>query len=209
MNRAYSLIEVKSLDENRRVFTGWATTPALDRVRDTINPLKATFAPEISLLHQHRHDAPIGHVRFGKPTKHGIPFEAEIPVINEPPTLKERVDVAYGEIKHGLVKAVSIGFRPTEDPTYNKQGGVDFHGIEIYELSTVTIPANSEALITAVKSFDDAAREAAGVEDDPLPEIPNVPDEPAAEGKKAVVVRLGAEARERAPFVISRIHPVK
>jgi HK97 family phage prohead protease len=205
MNRAYSLIEVKSFDEARRTFKGWATTPALDRVDDTINPLKAAFAPEIILLHQHKHDVPIGHVRFGKPTKNGIPFEAEVPLINEPPTLKERVDVAWGELKHRLVRAVSIGFRPTEDPIRNAKGGVDFQGIEIYELSTVTIPANSEAIITAIKSFDEQAREAAGVEDDPLPEIPSEPD-PLPEGKKAVVVRLGKAAQDRAPFVINKIH---
>jgi HK97 family phage prohead protease len=204
MNRAYSLIEVKSLDDNRRTFSGWATTPALDRVMDTINPLKAAFAPEIALLHQHKHDAPVGRVRFGKPTKSGIPFEAEIPVINDPPTLKERVDVAWGELKHGLVKAVSIGFRPTEDPKFNKNGGLDFEGIEIYELSTVTIPANSEAIITAVKSLDQQARAAAGVEDDPLPEIP-VPTEEAATGKSVRMVKLDEPERDRSPFVVREI----
>ncbi len=43
MNRAYSLIEVKSLDEGKRTFSGWATTPDVDRVNDTINPLGAKF----------------------------------------------------------------------------------------------------------------------------------------------------------------------
>lgn len=220
MNRAYSLIEVKSLDENRRTFTGWATTPAVDRVADTINPLKAAFAPELPLLHQHRHDAPIGRVRFSKPTKQGIAFEAEIPNIPEPGPLKDRVDTAWGELKHGLVRAVSIGFRPTEDPKFNKNGGVDFEGIEIFELSTVSIPANHEAIITAVKSLApdvlmDAVKQAdkyerwvVNVQDDPLPEIPSAPD-PLPEGKKAVVVRLGKAAQDRAPFVIRRIHPVR
>lgn len=206
MNRAYSLIEVKSLDENRRTFSGWATTPSLDRVADSINPLKASFADDLPLLHQHRHDAPVGRVRFSKPTKAGIAFEAEIPNIPEPGPLKDRVDTAWGELKHGLVRAVSIGFRPTEDPQFNKAGGVDFQGIEIFELSTVSIPANSEAIITAVKSLDQEARSAAGVEDDPLPEIPTPPEGATA---RTVVVKLDAPARDRAPFVINKIHPAR
>ena len=45
-------------------------------------------------------------------------------------------------------------------------------------------------------------REAEGIVDPP--EIPSDPETPP-EGKKAVVVRLGA-APERAPFVINKIH---
>lgn len=219
MNRAYSLIEVKALDESRRTFSGWATTPSLDRVFDSINPLKASFAAELPLLHQHRHDAPVGRVRFSKPTKSGIAFEAEIPNIPEPGPLKDRVDTAWGELKHGLVRAVSIGFRPTEDPKVNQKGGLDFEGIEIYELSTVSIPANSEAIITAVKSLapealmtavkevDDYSRFLAGIKDDPLPEIPAEPSEPDAIVKALPVVKL-APARDRAIHVINKIHPV-
>ena len=208
MHRAYSVLDVKSIETDKRVFRGIATTPALDRVNDRIDPMKATFAPEIPLLHAHDHQSPIGVVRLGKPTKNGIPFEAEIPVINEPPTLKERVDVAWGEIVHGLVRAVSIGFRQTEPPEFNKDGGLDFNGIEIMETSTVAIPAQSQAIISAVKSIDQQARAAAGVEDDPLPEIPSAP-EPQPEGKKAVVVRLGKADADAPPFVIRRIHPAK
>ncbi len=206
MNRAYSLIEVKSLDETKRTFSGWATTPAVDRVQDTINPLKAAFAADIPLLHQHRHDAPVGRVRFGKATKAGIAFEAEIPNIPEPGPLKDRVDTAWGEIKHGLVRAVSVGFTPTEPPEYNKNGGVDFGAIEIFELSTVTIPANSQAIITAVKSIDQQAREAAGVEDDPLPEIPAEPTDEGATAKTVRVVKLDDPAGVSAPpFEIKQI----
>jgi hypothetical protein len=34
-----------------------------------------------------------------------------------------------------------------------EDGGVDFHSIEIYELSTVSVPALPEAIITSVKSM--------------------------------------------------------
>lgn len=202
MNRAYSILDVKSIDQDRRVFRGVATTPSADRVNDRLDPLGATFAAEIPLLHAHRHDVPIGVVRLGKATAGGIPFEAEIPVIHEPPSLKERVDVAWGELVHGLVRAVSIGFRPLSGPTLNDIGGLDFGDTEIMELSTVAIPAQSEAIISQIKSLDAQARKAAGISDttDHQPPI-----ETAASGKSSHVVRLSSPARDRAAFTVRRI----
>lgn len=153
MQRAYSAFEVKSLDNERRTFKGWATTPAVDRMSDTINPLGAKFKNPLVLLHQHNHDMPIGSVTFGKPTEKGIEFEAEIPLIMEAGPLKDRLDTAWGEIKHGLVRAVSIGFRPLKY-SFMDNGGIDFEEVEIFELSSVSIPALPQAVITQVKSME-------------------------------------------------------
>lgn len=150
--RAYTAFEVKALDASKRTFKGWATTPSVDRVGDVINPLGASFKNPLPLLHQHRHDAPIGLVRFSKPTAKGIEFDAEIPTIDEPGPLKDRLDTAWGEIQHGLVRAVSIGFRPIKY-AFKEDGGIDFQEVEIYELSSVSIPALPEAVITQVKSM--------------------------------------------------------
>lgn len=152
--RAYSAFEVKALGENGgRKFSGWATTPALDRVNDSINPLGVRFKNPLALLHGHRHDMPIGTATFKKPTKQGIEFDAEIPDVDEEyGSLRDRVNTAWGELKYGLVRAVSIGFRPIKY-SFKDDGGVDYESIEIYELSTVAIPALPEAVITAVKSM--------------------------------------------------------
>jgi len=204
MHRAYSILDVKRVDEQKRTFTGIATTPALDRMHDSVNSLGAKFAKEIPLLHAHKSDQPIGVVRLGKATKAGIPFEAEIPIIHEPPTLKGRVDVAYGELLHGLVRAVSIGFRPLTTPKINDKGGYDFDEVEIMELSTVAIPAHQDALIHTVKSIDRELRQAAGAPEPDTPEIQT--DDTAATGKKVRVVKLNDPARDRAkPFVIRKI----
>ena len=156
--RAYAAFEVRAVGEGRRTFKGWATTPALDRMGDTIDPMGVRFKNPLALLHQHRHDQPIGKATFGKPTAKGIEFEAEIPEIEEAGALKDRVDTAWGEIKHGLVRAVSIGFRAMKY-AFKDDGGIDYQEIEVYELSTVTIPALPQALITAVsKSMGEGAR---------------------------------------------------
>lgn len=157
--RAYSAFEVKAMDADKRTFRGWATTPAVDRIGDTINPMGVTFVNPLSLLHQHRHDQPIGLVKFSKPTKQGIEFEAEIPNVPDPGPLKDRLDTAWGEIKLRLVRAVSIGFRSIKH-AYRDDGGIDFMEIEVYELSAVSVPALPEAVITSVKSMRPLPREA-------------------------------------------------
>lgn len=205
MNRAYSLIEVKALDRSRRAFSGWATTPSVDRVGDTIDPMGARFTNPLVLLHQHFHDSPVGTVRLMKPTPKGIEFEAEIPVVNDAGPFKDRTDTAWQEIEHGVVRAVSIGFKPLKY-AFRDDGGIDYQEIEIYEVSSVSIPANADAIISAVKSIDAAARKANGIPDPdrPEPEIPSAP-EPAASGKSARVVRLNAPPASRQPFIIREI----
>lgn len=209
--RAYAVFETKALDEKRRIFTGWATTPAPDRVQDTIDPMGATFKNPLVLLHQHRHDAPIGSVKFDKPTAKGIQFTAEIPVIDEPGPLKDRVDTAWGEIKAGIVRAVSIGFRPLKC-AYREDGGIDFQEVEIYELSTVSVPANAQAVISAIKSLDKAAMVKAGVDPqdfvrafDTFASKNSSDPAPAASGKKSRVVKLNEPSRVREPFQLLHV----
>jgi HK97 family phage prohead protease len=202
MNRAYSLLTLKGVDDERRIITGIATTPAVDRVGDVIDPLGVKFKNPLAFLWQHQADKPIGTVKFDKPTKEGITFTAEMPKVDEPGALKDRLDEAWQSMKLGLVRAVSIGFRPIEY-SFLDAGGIHFQEIEVFELSAVTIPAQAEALISAVKSFDIGAPVADEIK---RPEIPAKPKDVAATGKSVRVVKLDAPARDRAkPFVIRSV----
>lgn len=153
VQRAYSLFDVTSMDAEKRIIRGIATTPTPDRMGDTIDPMGAKFKNPLPFLHQHNHSSPIGLVRFDEPTARGIKFEAELPLIEEEGPLRDRIETAWGEIKHGLVRAVSIGFRALKY-AYRDDDGIDFQEIEVYELSAVTIPANADAVISAVKSME-------------------------------------------------------
>lgn len=154
-NRAYSQITVKSFDEDRRVFSGVASTPEVDRVGDIVEPSGAKFAADLPLLLFHDSRRPVGRVKLHKPTAEGIKFDARIPKIDEPGTLKDRVDEAWQSVKAGLIKAVSIGFRAFDDGIeLMKGGGLKFTDFEILELSLVPVPANAGATITDIKSFD-------------------------------------------------------
>lgn len=176
MERAYSVLRVKSLDDEARIIRGIATSPDMDRVGDVVDPLGAQFKNPMPLLWQHRHDKPVGTVIFDKPTEKGITFEAHLPKIEEAGALRDRVDEAWQSIKSGLVSAVSIGFRAIESEM--TKTGFLFKKSEIIELSLVTIPSNASAVITAIKSMDSQHRAASG-------EGAAIPQTPGDSGEKA------------------------
>ena len=176
MNRAYSILNVKGQteDDGFVYVEGIASTPTTDRQGDSVDPMGAKFAAPMPLLWQHDAQKPVGHMTFAQPTKTGIPFKAQIPKVTEPGTLKDRVDEAIQSLKYGLVSAVSIGFRIMEDGyEVMKGGGYRINSWEWMELSLVTIPANSEALISQVKALDSITLAALGDKreavEDPLP----------------------------------------
>jgi len=201
MNRAYSVLSVKAMDDDQRMITGIATTPSVDRMGDIIEPLGVKFQNPLALLHQHDSDRPVGTVKFDKPTAQGVTFQAQLPKIDEPGPLKDRVDTAWGEVKNGLVRAVSIGFRPIEY-SFIENGGIRFSQIEVYELSLVSVPAQADAMISTIKAFDVGAPADAG-----RPTRPSPSDQgKAASGQIVRVVKLTDPARDRAsPFVIRSI----
>lgn len=181
MNRAYSFLETKAVSDESRTITGWATTPQPDRVGDVVEPLGVKFKNPLVLLWQHDHDKPIGTVEFGAPTAKGVPFTATVATVDEPGTLKDRVDEAWQSVKAGLIRAVSIGFRSLDSEPIKGTYGIRYKSTEVYELSLVSVPANAGAVFN-IKSFD------VGL--------------PAASGKKEIpVVRLGKPAGASAPVL--------
>jgi HK97 family phage prohead protease len=175
MNRAYSVLTVKAVDDDQRIITGVATTPEPDRMGDVVEPLGVKFKNPMPLLHQHDSHAPVGTVKFDKPTKDGITFTAQLPTKVDSPDLQARIDMAWAEVKAGLVRAVSIGFRALEYAFIEGTGGIRFIESEVLELSLVSIPANAGATITAIKSIDTTIRAATGIKDGEGRPVPPAP----------------------------------
>lgn len=150
MNRAYSLLTIKGIDDEQRIITGMASTPTADRMGDVVEPKGAQFKLPLPLLWQHNSSQPIGHVTAAKITDAGIEIVAQIAKGVLP-----MIDDAWALIKSGLVRGLSIGFKATEDPEPIKGTyGYKFGAWEWLELSAVTIPANAEASIISIKSAD-------------------------------------------------------
>lgn len=148
-HRAYSVLSLKSVDDDARIIEGVASTPEVDRMGDVVEPDGAIFKLPLPLLWQHRSDQPIGHVISAKVTKAGINIRAQIAKDVLP-----RIDEAWALIRSGLVRGLSIGFSAKEFSHIDGGQGLRFLKWEWLELSAVTIPANAEASITAIKQFD-------------------------------------------------------
>ena len=153
MQRAYSLLEIKAVDDASGIIEGIASTPTTDRMGDIVEPKGALFNLPLPLLWQHNAREPLGHVLSAKVTDAGIAIKAKI----ERGVLPE-IDRAWTLIKAGLVRGLSIGFREIEGSDIKGTWGRRFTKWEWLELSAVTIPANSEATIQTVKSVDEDLR---------------------------------------------------
>jgi HK97 family phage major capsid protein/HK97 family phage prohead protease len=157
LTRAYALLTIKGVDTHQRTITGIASTPEPDRMGDVVEPLGITYKNPLPLLLHHDTQKPIGTVTFQPPTAAGLAFTASLPTIDDPGTLRDRVDEAWQSVKAGLLAGVSIGFRSLEHAFIKETGGRRFLKSEIFELSLVAIPANAAATIHTIKTLDLAA----------------------------------------------------
>jgi HK97 family phage major capsid protein/HK97 family phage prohead protease len=155
---AVSTVVFKSVDDVKGIIEGIASTPSVDRVGDIVEPKGAEFKLPIPLLFMHQHTKPIGEVLSAKVTDAGISIRAQIAKDVPVAFIQE----AWELIKGGLIKGLSIGFKPKETADIEGSWGQRFTKWEWLELSAVTVPANQDASITALKSIDDAARAASG-----------------------------------------------
>jgi len=151
--RAYSVFEVRSVDDDQRIIEGIATTPKTDRVGDIVEPKGAQFGLPLPFLWQHDRRSPIGSVVKADVTDKGIRVKVQIEKDDVPGPLKDLLDLAWRTIKKGLVRGLSIGFKPIESADINGTWGVRFIKWDWLELSAVTIPANMDASIQTIKTL--------------------------------------------------------
>lgn len=143
--KATSTITVKSFDHEQGIIRGIATTPKTDRDGDIVLPEGAVFELPLPLLFNHDPNQPIGHVIEATATNAGIEIVAEIAK-----DATAKIAEIWQMVKAGLVKGLSIGFRPLQAEPIST--GHKFTKWNWLELSAVTIPANPEAGIQTVKS---------------------------------------------------------
>ena len=156
MDRAYSCLVLKDADDDRRIIRGVATKPTPDRLGDIVESDGVEFKLPLPFLSHHDRERPIGHVRKARVTKDGIEIEAQLAKVDEPGLLKDRLDEAWAEIKAGLVRGLSIGFKPLEAARIEGTFGTRYLRWLWLELSAVVIPAHEDANILAVKSYGES-----------------------------------------------------
>lgn len=171
--RAYGLLELKALDDERREISGIATSISADRMNDVVVPEGASFKLPVPLLSQHDSSKPIGEVYEAEVSGKNIRIKARIPK----DTGLDYVEEAWKQIKARLVRGLSIGFRSLKHEPLDKErpwDGYKFLEWEWLELSAVTIPANAQATIQGVKQFDGHAPASSGVKRGPVKLHPGV-----------------------------------
>ena len=139
------------------------TDVTADQYRFAPSPLAELGSALHLLVESAHHQTQTGWVTAATVTSKGIEISGEVADVPEDGELKTRLATAWQSIKSKLVRGLSIGFNAIEHAQIDGTWGVRFVKWEWLELSAVTIPANSDASITAIKSADDSARAALGL----------------------------------------------
>ncbi len=153
--------EFKRGDPTTRSFTGLgAAFHNVDRQGDIIVPgaFRQTIARHTrentmpALLWQHDHTEPIGRWVSMRETTDGLEMAGEL------------ADTRRGREAYNLMKfapgslSLSIGFTIT-DTDFDRDGNRLLKAVDLWEVSTVALPANPEARIHGVKKLERLARQ--------------------------------------------------
>jgi HK97 family phage prohead protease len=101
------------------------------------------------LLWQHNTSLPIGSVQISD-SDVGLQVDGKL-VLEDP-----QARIALAHLKAKTIKGLSIGFDTIKDSIEN--GVRHLKELRLWEVSVVTFPMNEAAMVTSVKSIDDARR---------------------------------------------------
>lgn len=165
--RAYSVLDIKSVNEEQRTFEGIASTPSVDRMDDIVDPAGAMFKLPTPMLWQHGKGSitdPVGWITDAKVTPSGITIRGQVakPGPDYPQQLRDDLQKAWVMIRDKIVRGLSIGFNPIESEPIKGSFGSKYTKWELLEVSAVAIPANQDASIQTIKSLDTKQRAASG-----------------------------------------------
>lgn len=142
--------EVKRLSMDG-VFAGYASVfDVVDTQHDRVR--RGAFAHSISsgapvqLLWQHQADEPIGIIESVKEDARGLYVRGRLLLD------VARAREAYALLKAGALRGLSIGYRVVKSRRMADSGVRELLAVELIEVSLVTFPANSAAVVTVVKA---------------------------------------------------------
>jgi HK97 family phage prohead protease len=184
MNKLYTKAEIK--EKTQEVFTAIASSEVEDRqgeiVRQTGWNLK-NFKDNPVLLYMHDHTKPIG-----KATRVWLDKSGKSPMLKFKGYISDATEELKGYkrlVEDGILNSFSVGFRPLE------MDGNEITKAELFEISLVSVPANPEARLLAVKSLEDG-----GFKSEVINKIVGDSDEESLESLKAELKEAKELARE-------------
>lgn len=174
-------VKAQVTEKDAEVFTAIASTAAEDRQGEIVEVegwnIK-NYKDNPILLFMHDHNKPLG-----KATKIWVDKSMAKPRLMFKGFISTATD--YGRaakqlMEEGILQTFSVGFRPLE------MEGNRITKSELYEISLVSVPANAEARLVAVKSL-----EKAGIATDVIEEL--LPEEESKDDKEDKILRLEAQ----------------
>lgn len=143
--------KAESIDTERGVFKGFASTSDLDQGGDII--VKGAFARtlaerkgRVKVLWQHDMDKPIGKPVLLEEREGGLYIEAQLSMT----TLGKDAAIL---LQDGVIDSMSIGYT-VRDKDYDQDGIRIIKDLDLFEVSLVSFPMNEKAVITSVKSLE-------------------------------------------------------
>ncbi len=148
--------DVKAVDE-KGSFSGYGSVyNVIDAYRERVAP--GAFAASLRkwqarnrlppILWQHRSGEPVGPFTKMVEDEHGLYVEGQL-LVDEVVRAKE----ARALMRTRTVDGLSIGFNSIVEEWNNEEKLLTLKEIDLWEVSIVTFPANSESLITEVRSM--------------------------------------------------------
>ncbi len=153
MNKLYSTVEKKEVNDTERSIVAWGSRPVQDRDGEVIKSdawdLK-NFQQNPVLMFAHSYaTAPVGKVLWTKVTPDGLRFKAQF-------AKTQMGEELYTLYRDGFMSAFSVGFvgRKYEEPDEVKSGEPRRYwtDVELLEISCVAIPSCPAALMDAYES---------------------------------------------------------
>jgi uncharacterized protein len=144
-------LELKKLDKEGR-FAGYASVfNIVDNQRDIMLPgaFSSTIhkgTANIKFLWQHQQDEPIGVIQRLSEDSHGLYVEGRLLLD------VQKAQEAYSLLKAGAISGLSIGYSPVRYSIDPDTGVRLIAEVDLWEISLVTFPANSDANVTLLKS---------------------------------------------------------
>jgi len=186
-----NVIEVKSLNEDKREITAIASKEIADRDGDIvriegINIKDYKKNPVVLFAHDSR-SLPIA--KTTKIWKDGKKLMVKMQFPE--PEVSSMGDSIYKLVKGEYIKSLSIGFRPDWDDAVRleKTQGWDFKSSNLYEISIVPVPANAAAVVQSkgiVKALQDEVVDDLEIKEIQLFLEDLIGDEPGEEVKEEV-----------------------
>jgi len=147
-----SEFEIKSFDEEG-VFEGYASVfSAVDQGRDAVVPgafrksISERGAAGVKLLWQHDPTEPIGQIEELKEDARGLMVRARLNLSIQ------RAREALSLMRQGVLDGLSIGYKTLKSRTDDPSGVRHLIDVDLWEVSLVTFPMQTEARISGFKS---------------------------------------------------------